>query len=196
MTRPVADSLAERVPADIAEALRARIAVGVATYGVPLHTDNGRDAVKDAREELLDALLYVEQARMEGRLTNAAADAVQRGCVEGLARLATATPWVGSVRDEPSPDAEWVWETDDDGLHCLWWERPSKRRPNGWYAACVSEAGWWVDAPRGQDWPGNVPSVGRAQGEQGKAAALRALAAARHPTPAARGRTADAGGAR
>jgi len=38
-------------------------------YGMELHTHNGRDAVQDLREELLDALQYLAQARAEGRIS-------------------------------------------------------------------------------------------------------------------------------
>jgi hypothetical protein len=50
---------------DIASAIKARAAAGVAKYGVPLQTHNGRDAREDARQELLDALMYLAQAEME-----------------------------------------------------------------------------------------------------------------------------------
>jgi hypothetical protein len=50
---------------DIVAALKARAAAGVAKYGVPLRTHNGRDAREDARQELLDALMYLAQAEME-----------------------------------------------------------------------------------------------------------------------------------
>ncbi len=45
--------------------LNARAAAGVAKYGRPLQTHNGRDAREDARQELLDALMYLAQAEME-----------------------------------------------------------------------------------------------------------------------------------
>jgi hypothetical protein len=91
MTRPILPALLARVPAHLHEPLRERTAVGVARYGRALCADNGRDAVRDLREELLDALQYAEQARMEGRLTDAAADAVQAACVEALTRIAWGT---------------------------------------------------------------------------------------------------------
>ena len=43
----------------------ARTAIGVAKYGEPLRTDNGRDAEKDGFEELLDFCQYQEQSRQE-----------------------------------------------------------------------------------------------------------------------------------
>lgn len=45
--------------------LEARAAVGVKTYGTRLMIHNGRDAMQDAHEEVLDALAYLWQARME-----------------------------------------------------------------------------------------------------------------------------------
>ena len=47
--------------------LAGRIARGVETYGERLTAHNGRDALRDATEELADALLYLHQARMEGQ---------------------------------------------------------------------------------------------------------------------------------
>lgn len=35
--------------------------LGVESYGTPLHTHNGRDALVDAYEELLDAFMYLTQ---------------------------------------------------------------------------------------------------------------------------------------
>lgn len=45
--------------------LEARAAEGEKTYGMRLQTHNGRDALQDAHEELLDALAYIWQAHME-----------------------------------------------------------------------------------------------------------------------------------
>lgn len=45
--------------------LEARTAKGVQTYGAPLMTHNGRDALQDLYEELLDALQYMTQWRAE-----------------------------------------------------------------------------------------------------------------------------------
>lgn len=54
-------SLVRSVPAQLLE----RRATGVRRYGRPLETWNGRDAHRDLREELLDALAYSEQAAQE-----------------------------------------------------------------------------------------------------------------------------------
>lgn len=42
-----------------------REAIGVRRYGISLQTHNGRDAGRDLEEELLDALAYATQARLE-----------------------------------------------------------------------------------------------------------------------------------
>ena len=46
-------------------AFEARRAVGVKKYGHELHTNNGRCAITDAFQELLDASFYLTQAQME-----------------------------------------------------------------------------------------------------------------------------------
>ena len=53
----------------LCDALAARADLGVARYGTPLLTHNGRDAIRDLREELLDAIMYATQAHLEGRIT-------------------------------------------------------------------------------------------------------------------------------
>lgn len=45
--------------------MRERIAKGQADYGEPLTTNNGRDALWDAYEEVLDLALYLRQAIAE-----------------------------------------------------------------------------------------------------------------------------------
>jgi ankyrin repeat protein len=42
-----------------------RIEKGISSYGTRLTTYNGRDALKDAHEEVLDAILYIWQKKME-----------------------------------------------------------------------------------------------------------------------------------
>lgn len=51
-------------------ALSARAMHGERKYGVQLHTHNGRDALVDAAEEMMDGFMYICQAIMErdGRL--------------------------------------------------------------------------------------------------------------------------------
>lgn len=45
--------------------LMKRAEKGQQTYGTLLQTDNGRDALQDAYEEILDAAMYLKQAIME-----------------------------------------------------------------------------------------------------------------------------------
>lgn len=52
-------------PAVIAD-LKEREQTGIKTYGQSLHTKNGRDALKDLYQELLDAVVYLKQKLMEG----------------------------------------------------------------------------------------------------------------------------------
>ena len=42
--------------------MRARDAVGRERYGTPLQAHNGRDALQDAYEEVLDLAVYLRQA--------------------------------------------------------------------------------------------------------------------------------------
>lgn len=46
----------------VIEDMRERDRKGRATYGVPLQAHNGRDALQDLYEELLDAAAYIRQA--------------------------------------------------------------------------------------------------------------------------------------
>lgn len=55
----------ERVAAWLNTDLIHRTVIGTATYGEPLQTHNGRDALVDAYQEALDLLQYLKQAEME-----------------------------------------------------------------------------------------------------------------------------------
>lgn len=46
----------------VIEDMVARNAKGIQTYGTPLETHNGRDALLDAYEEALDLAVYLRQA--------------------------------------------------------------------------------------------------------------------------------------
>jgi len=52
----------------MAEEFKQRAAQGLAHYGTPLQTHNGRDAWRDAMDEKLDDLAYLRQAITEGDL--------------------------------------------------------------------------------------------------------------------------------
>ena len=58
---PVAESLKRR----FADWIDKRTEKGIAKYGHPLSTFNGRDAGMDAMQELLDFCQYQEQSRLE-----------------------------------------------------------------------------------------------------------------------------------
>lgn len=45
--------------------LEQRVEQGLMTYGRPLATDNGRDALTDAWEEAVDLVMYLSQMLME-----------------------------------------------------------------------------------------------------------------------------------
>jgi len=59
--------------------VRQRRARGLETYGTELYTENGRDPINDALQEAGDLLMYLMQARLEGR-----------DCVELLPAILTA----------------------------------------------------------------------------------------------------------
>jgi hypothetical protein len=50
--------------------LEDRRLLGVSKYGQELHTFNERDALQDLKEEILDALQYLKQAELEGKVNN------------------------------------------------------------------------------------------------------------------------------
>lgn len=81
---PGGQSVTRAVMADLA----AREARGVATYGRSLETFNGRDAVRDLYEELLDASQYCRQWLMEREaiLATLAARDARIAALEGLLR--------------------------------------------------------------------------------------------------------------
>lgn len=58
----------------VVEDAAARDAHGRATYGTPLTPHNGRDSLRDAYEELLDAAVYLKNAYLESESTEAVED--------------------------------------------------------------------------------------------------------------------------
>lgn len=79
----------EDVTKDLGERIaglhRARREAGIAEYGGPLMTFNGRDALADADAELADAQAYVHQARLERETTQEVVHA-QQGRIAKLER--------------------------------------------------------------------------------------------------------------
>lgn len=61
------DDFLTRVPEKVAEALRLRRQFGLDKYGTVLKSHNGRNPLADALQETLDLIVYLQQARMEGR---------------------------------------------------------------------------------------------------------------------------------
>lgn len=51
--------------AGVEQLLRLRYLQGVVKYGTPLHTHNGRNAYADTFQELIDAVIYLSQAKQE-----------------------------------------------------------------------------------------------------------------------------------
>lgn len=51
---------------DVIDDMTARDALGRERYGTPLTTNNGRDHVVDMYQELLDAVVYMKAAMLEG----------------------------------------------------------------------------------------------------------------------------------
>lgn len=52
--------------AQLREDLAERMAMGMAKYGTPLMTFNGRDPLIDAYQEVIDLVMYLRQALAEG----------------------------------------------------------------------------------------------------------------------------------
>lgn len=64
--------------------------VGKAEYGVRLAPRNGRDSLADAQDELLDALVYLENRIQEdgpGSATAAALREIQAQCLDGAIQI-------------------------------------------------------------------------------------------------------------
>jgi len=70
--------------------LRAREQVGIATYGAPLVTHNGRNCLADLYDELLDALMYSAQYELEtGESLSEDLHEIKRVAIRVKARLST-----------------------------------------------------------------------------------------------------------
>lgn len=55
---------------DLRRALESRVEFGRSKYGTVLHSHNGRNAIRDAKDEVEDLMFYLAQAHMEGKLEN------------------------------------------------------------------------------------------------------------------------------
>jgi hypothetical protein len=117
--------------------LQARADWGLAKYQTYLHTNNGRDALVDLYQELLDAVMYVKQALLERESTT-----------DKLTRLRTLVNAILDNHrnlDAPKGDAvNWAnLSTEDVGLVYDW------RGELSW-TVTVAEAS--PDATQFQDW--------------------------------------------
>lgn len=65
-----------------AELLGDQVAKGLATYGTPLQTFNGRNAVLDALHECIDLFQYLVQARIEHEQRARRIDELNRNLAE------------------------------------------------------------------------------------------------------------------
>jgi len=62
---PEHDQDSKPVFPEVIKDIEARMAQGIRTYGKALHTFNGRSALQDLYEELLDSTVYIKQILME-----------------------------------------------------------------------------------------------------------------------------------
>ncbi len=105
--QPLPQSGREPVTPRVIEDLQARTERGIATYGRPLESHNGRNALQDLYEELLDAAQYCKQKLMEEAIRPTPVeydrDAMGRVTFEAamrVRRISSHSPW------EEKPD--WV----------------------------------------------------------------------------------------
>lgn len=57
--------MAQKVATEVLKDIEVRVRQGRIKYGVFLETENGRDALQDLYEELIDAVMYIKQVMME-----------------------------------------------------------------------------------------------------------------------------------
>lgn len=62
----------------VAKDMKDRHEVGVARYGTPLQANNGRDALVDAYQEILDSIVYLKQVLVENKLDKAMSSLIRR----------------------------------------------------------------------------------------------------------------------
>lgn len=62
----LADQLSEKERAEAIKLISERCKKGLAEYGQPLMSEDGRDTIRDAREEAADLLQYIYKACMRG----------------------------------------------------------------------------------------------------------------------------------
>jgi hypothetical protein len=84
--------------------LTSQAAKGLGKYDTALRTNNGRNALQDAMDELADAVQYVTQAEMERRALEAA-----------LAAARTALEWYADLANHQDDPKTSYSEVDYDG---------------------------------------------------------------------------------
>lgn len=72
------------VPTELAQDFARRSLQGRAKYGTTLRTHNGRDALVDAYQELLDAAVYLQQAYLEAEENPTDADPLRPQAIVDL----------------------------------------------------------------------------------------------------------------
>lgn len=97
----------ERIADLVIEDIKARMAIGIETYGVALTAFNGRDALQDRYEELLDAACYTKQEMVERGSRDR--DTVQIGLVKAKLREAGIHRWDPMTAYSKSDTAEATW---------------------------------------------------------------------------------------
>lgn len=137
--RPIAEEGSALVLPHVLADLQARADWGLAKYQTYLHTNNGRDAMVDLYQELLDAVMYIKQALLERESTT-----------DKLTRLRTSVNAILDNHrnlDAPKGDAvNWAdLSTEDVGIVYNW-------RGESYWTVTVAEAD--PGAAKFQDWLG------------------------------------------
>ena len=95
--------------------LEARSVVGKKKYGTVLRTNNGRDALTDLYQELLDACCYMRQELME-RKANETSGEAGREASDLIGELASTPAWKDVDEALPNEDCKVdVWMPEYDG---------------------------------------------------------------------------------
>lgn len=85
--------------------LHYRAEEGRRRYGVYLEPENGRSAIRDCYEELLDAFMYAIQLELEGEESERLTGAVYSALMEAAMVMQGSAPvgFLARLADEPAP---------------------------------------------------------------------------------------------